>query len=314
VKIQCITNFSVIDEKKLIFLVNNDVGLSTSLDGPEEIHNKNRICLNLNSYKKTIHWIKKAFNYCSIREIQLTQQGKKGLLISKPGAIATITKDVLTKPKELVDLYVNYGFSNVALRPLTQIGFARNSWKKLSYSCDEFMDFYKTTVDYILHLNIKKKIFFAENIAKIKLQRILNPSDPGFTDDRNPCGGGIGQIAYDFNGDIYTCDEGRMIGREGDKIFKMGTVGKNNWEDLINSTACKSLCSVSCTDCSPGLDNHVYKPYIGLCPVKAYAETGQMQPNIFEMDYYKIQIKILDYLFEKIKDPQILKIFQEWIK
>ena len=41
---------------------------------------------------------------------------------------------------------------------------------------------------------------------------------------RSPCGAGVGQMGYNFDGKVYTCDEGRMIGRMGDPIFEIGDV------------------------------------------------------------------------------------------
>jgi hypothetical protein len=31
-------------------------------------------------------------------------------------------------------------------------------------------------------------------------------------------GAGIGQMSYYYNGNVYTCDEGRMMGESGDNI------------------------------------------------------------------------------------------------
>ena len=49
-------------------------------------------------------------------------------------------------------------------------------------------------------------------------------ADPNYLDIRSPCGAGIGQIAYSYDGKIYTCDEGRMLGGMGDDIFCIGNV------------------------------------------------------------------------------------------
>ncbi len=65
------------------------------------------------------------------------------------------------------------------------------------------------------------------------LDKVLNAHDPGYLDMRCPCGASIGQIAYNHNGDLYTCDEGRMIGWTGDDIFKTGNVFKDSYSSIM---------------------------------------------------------------------------------
>jgi hypothetical protein len=43
------------------------------------------------------------------------------------------------------------------------------------------------------------------------LKKMLTTSDPNYVDTRSPCGAVIGQVAYNFDGKIYSCDEGRMM-------------------------------------------------------------------------------------------------------
>ncbi len=57
-KIDLVSNLTLMTKKRLNFLIKNNVMICTSLDGPEEIHNKNRPWPNGNSYKETTRWIK----------------------------------------------------------------------------------------------------------------------------------------------------------------------------------------------------------------------------------------------------------------
>ncbi len=54
-----VTNLSLMDDEKLDFLVNNNVGICTSLDGPKFLHDKNRPMGIKSSYDETVKWIKK---------------------------------------------------------------------------------------------------------------------------------------------------------------------------------------------------------------------------------------------------------------
>jgi hypothetical protein len=59
---------------------------------------------------------------------------------------------------------------------------------------------------YIVEIN-KKGTLFKESISSIYLSKILTDRDPNYRDERSPCGAGIGQVAYNFDGKIYSCDE-----------------------------------------------------------------------------------------------------------
>jgi hypothetical protein len=75
-------------------------------------------------------------------------------------------------------------------------------------------------MEYIIELN-KRGVLFREQLTNIYLAKIFRPKDPNFMDNRSPCGACIGQVAYNYDGKIYSCDEGRMLGRMGDDNFMM---------------------------------------------------------------------------------------------
>lgn len=72
-------------------------------------------------------------------------------------------------------------------------------FKKLWYSWEEFIEFYKKSMDYILELN-KKWVEFRENLSTMYLSKILTDKDPNYLDERSPCGACIWQIAYNYDG------------------------------------------------------------------------------------------------------------------
>ena len=76
-----ISNFSLLDEKRLDFLASNGVSFCTSLDGPEGLHNKNRTYLGGNGHAEAVGWI---------RRIQ--EKIKAGARIDTPNAICTVTR------------------------------------------------------------------------------------------------------------------------------------------------------------------------------------------------------------------------------
>lgn len=296
-ELRLVSNFTEMDEEKMNYLFKKAVVFCTSLDGPEELHNQNRIYIEGNSYQIAIKWLKKLLkNY-------------KKYYIYQPGALTTVTSRSLPVYKQIIDQYVELGLDNIVLRPLTPLGMARKTWQQIGYSTSQFLEFYKKSLDYILELNLKKGLRFREMIATNMLTKILTDKDPNYFELRSPCGAGIGQMLYNYNGDIYTCDEGRMIDEE---TFKIGSVLTDSYNNIINNQTVRTICIASCLDNLP-CDNCAYKPYCGTCPVISYIESGNIFPQLPNNSRCQLNKGIFDYIFKKIQESdKIEKIFTEW--
>jgi len=290
-ELRLVSNFSLLDEKKMNYLFKKGVVFCTSLDGPEKLHNQNRIWLEGNSYQITVKWLK-----------QLLKEYKK-YYIYQPGALTTITRFSFPYWKEIINEYLKLGLDSIFLRPLNPLGMAKKTWQKIGYSPEEFLRFYKKSLDYILKLNLKNKVRFREITATNMAAKILTEEDPNYFELRSPCGAGIGQMLYNYNGKIYTCDEGRMLAEE---TFKIGDVWRNNYQDLINHPTVKTMCLASCLD-NLACDRCAYKPYCGTCPILNYAEFGNIFPQLPQSSRCQIYQGIFDYLFQKIKESDIIK-------
>jgi His-Xaa-Ser system radical SAM maturase HxsB len=296
-----VTNFSLMDKDKLDYLIKNNVGICTSLDGSKELHNKNRLFIGQgNSYDFVTNWLER------LKKEYL----KRSLKDRKASALITITKYSLPYWKEIIDEYVRQDINTIHLRFLNNLGDARNTWENISYSAEEFIDFWKKSMDYIIDLN-KKGVNIKERITGYILDKILNEGEPNYLEQRSPCGAVIGQLTYNYNGDIYTCDEARMIGED---IFKLGNVKSDSYKQLLTSNKSCGIISASINDCQI-CDACVYKPYCGICPVCNYAEQGSIIGKIPETARCKIYKAQFDYIFDKIlNDSEARKVFDKWIE
>lgn len=298
-KITIVTNLSFMTEAKLNFFRKNFVSLCTSLDGPKEIHNKNRPCPFGDSYSLTTRWIKK------IKE----EEKKPNYPFPPLFALPTITKFSLKYPKEIVDEYLKWGFWEIHLRNLSFLGRANLIKEKIGYSPKEFLSFWKEALRYILEIN-EKGVFFREREALILLQKILTDRDPHYTDLCSPCGAVFGQILYNFDGKILTCDEARMLNED---TFCLGKVKEAKYEEVINSQKAKTMILASCLDNLP-CDFCVYRPYCGVCPVKNFGYYRTLFPFLKETDWCQIKQGQLDFLFSLIEKPKYLEIFKRWLR
>ena len=215
--------------------------------------------------------------------------------------------------KEIVDNYIYLGLQSIFIRPLTPLGFAHDHWTEIGYSTDEFLEFYRNIIEYLLQLNLKGT-HCSEGHAVIFLKKILCQDPVNYMELRSPCGAGTGQLAYYYDGQIFACDEARMIYEMGDSSFKFGTVD-DRYSDLISKETCHAICSASILESIQGCCDCVYQPFCGTCPVINLA----MENNIFPKtphDYKcKIYGGILDVLFEIIKrnDPNEMLVLESWI-
>lgn len=291
-----VTNTLLLSDEMIAFFRVHKVSVSTSLDGDLRIHNYNRPqIVGGGTFEIVSGNIKKLHN--------------SGVPV---GAIQTTTKASLSSPKAIVDTYINLRLKSLFIRPLTPLGYAKEHWDTIGYTAEEFIYFYNEILDIILDYNMRG-IHIVEGHAAIFLRKILSQYSDNYMELRSPCGASIGQMAYYYDGNIYTCDEGRMIAEMGIPEFRLGDVEAENYDELMESQVCKITCQASILESIPNCCDCVYHPYCGVCPVVNYA----LENNIYsrEANNYKCKIYkgMLDAIFDRLDNTKIMEIFKSWI-
>ncbi|MCF7916190.1 MAG: His-Xaa-Ser system radical SAM maturase HxsB [Candidatus Omnitrophica bacterium] len=293
-----VTNLLLLDEKKLKFLINNNVRISSSLDGPGFIHDKNRVFANgRGSYKDVVNKIKMVKNEYKKRGI------KKNV-----GLLPTITKYSLSYYKEIIDEYLKQGQKSIALRYINKLGKGQKSWRDLGVSTEDFCSFWAKSVDYIIKLNKQgKKI--RERMLSVIAQKVLKKADPFYVDMMNPCGAGRSVLTYAPSGDVYTCDEARMLKSN---LFKIGNVVNDWYYEIMDSSVISDTMKSSLLEVWDS--KSPYKAWAGTCPVLNYAQQGSPVTKICSSRFNKIQEFQFRYFFDKIvNNEENLKIVKSWI-
>jgi hypothetical protein len=126
------SSLSEASNEVLHYCRDEQIKLSTSLDGPAFIHNANRPHPSNNSHALTIQNIARARDIIGTENV---------------AAVMTTTRLSLDHPKEIVDEYVKEGFRSIFLRPISPYGFAVKSRGKTGYEMDRFVRFYKTALE-----------------------------------------------------------------------------------------------------------------------------------------------------------------------
>lgn len=290
------TNGTLLTEDIILFFEKYSVSVSISLDGPAELQQYNR---PMNNGKNSFDYIQR-----------IIPELKKHNIFG--GAVLTTTNQSLGYWREIIDTYLKFGIKEIFIRPLTPLGFANDHWDQVGYNISEFLVFYREIMGYILDMN-RNGVFIRELHAMIFLRKIMCQMSDNYMELRSPCGATIGQVAYYYDGNIYTCDEGRMIAQMGDNSFCLGNVETHSYYDVVNCGSCKAVCRASILEALPGCSECAYLPYCGTCPATTYALENSLfsrTNNNYRCRTYK---GILDILFECLLEENNEEIFRSWL-
>ncbi len=263
-RLTIVSNLTMMNDEIVNYLIDNDVSICTSFDGPKIVHDANRIIhiregKEIGTYDKVVYWINKI-------NAMYKEKNKK----QKVNALMTITKNSLPYYKEIIDEYVKLGINMVDIRSLTYVGKALDEKSKsLLYTSDEFKEFYDKSLKYIEELKTKD-VFVTERTKQMYNKKVLEQKPTYHTDYESPCGAATGQIVYHSNGDIYTCHE--ALGRD---EFNLGNVFDDNWDTIFDKRETAKAILNSMLESNVKCDRCVFKPYCGTCMVENFYHFGK---------------------------------------
>jgi uncharacterized protein len=281
------TNLALLTDAILAFCRDHSVLISTSLDGPADLHNRNRPRPGGNSHALAVAGIQR------VREVL----GRDSV-----GALMTTMEASLDRVEDIVDEYMRLGLDGIFLRPLSPYGFAIKTKQFEKYDAGRWLDFYQRGLRYIIDIN-KRGVLFPEFYATLLLKRMLTDRPTGYVDLRSPAGIGLGALVYNYDGKVFASDEGRMLAEMGDRTFELGDLATNTYQSLIMSEKLIGLVSGSLTQCAPQCSTCAYEPHCGADPV--YHHATQADPiGIKPLSGFCTRQKgIMRGLFEMLEGP-----------
>jgi His-Xaa-Ser system radical SAM maturase HxsB len=295
------TNLAVATDDQLRWCREEGVSISTSLDGPAFIHNANRPRPGGDSYEKTIDGIHRARDIVGFENVS---------------ALLTTTTLSLKHPIEIVDEYVKQGFRSIFLRPISPYGFAvrpRRNWTK--YGMEEFLTFYKTALSHIIWLN-RSGVDLAEVYAKILLTKLITPFPTRYVDLDSPSGAAISAVIYNYDGDVYAADEGRMLAEMGDKTFRMGNAHLDDYRAIFRNETVAGLLAAGTAEGLPGCSECAVQPFCGADPIFHHKTQGDPIGHRPTSDFCLKNMTIIKHLLGLLDsgDQEIENIFFAWIR
>jgi uncharacterized protein len=293
------TNLSKATPEILEFCRDKKIALSTSLDGPEWLHNANRPRPGSDGHAKVIEGIALARSIIGPGSVD---------------ALMTTTRRSLKHAREIIDEYVSHGFHSIFLRSISPYGFAVKTRGKTGYLTDEFLEFYREGLSYILELN-RRGVEMTEIFAKILLTKILTPFPTGFTDLQSPAGLGIGAVVYNYDGDVYASDESRMLAEMNDKTFRLGNVHEDTYDAIFRSPTLRSMVAASVNESLPGCSDCAFQLYCGADPVFHHATQGDMMGHRPTSEFCRKNMAIINELLRYVDsgDKDVMRIFWGWV-
>lgn len=252
------TNLALLTDEVLSFCAEHCIQISTSLDGPADLHNRNRPRPGGNSHQLAADGIRR------VREALGPQM---------VGALMTTTAASLDRVEDIIDEYVRLDLGGIFLRPLSPYGFAVKTKQFAKYGIDEWLAFYERGLRYILDIN-KRGHYFPEYYAAVLLRRMLTDQSTGYVDLRSPAGIGLGALVYNYDGTVFASDEGRMLAEMGDRTFELGDLATDTYASVILSDKLVDLVSDSLAQCAPQCSTCAFQPHCGADPVFHHRTQG----------------------------------------
>ncbi len=274
-------------EEMCDFFRKHKVYLSTSIDGPAALHDRNRPIPGRNSYERTLGGIKLA----------RSQLGAEAV-----SALMTTTRESLAYPEDIIDEYVRLGFRDIFIRPLSAYGFAKRGQASLGYGLGEFLDFYERCLDRVLYWN-RQGVELREVYASIIFNKILSSFDAGYVDLQSPTGAGLSVLVYNYDGHVYPSDEARMVLESGDASLRLGPIG-TPLSKLLASPVQQDLLSASQPRTSPGCEDCAYNAFCGPNPVDSHAQHGTPFINARQTEHCQRHQSLFDLFFTRLRTAE----------
>lgn len=293
------TNLACATNEMLMYFRDEDVKVSTSLDGPPFLHNKNRPRPGNDSYERAIDGINRSRAILGSENV---------------AALMTTTASSLDYVEEIIDEYVRREFHTVFLRPISPYGFALKTRKHTGYEMEIFLDFYKRGLAHILDIN-RSGYRLAEIYTQILLSKILTPHATGYVDLQSPAGEAWNVLVYNYNGDVFASDESRMLAEMHDWTFRLGNVHRDTRRSLFTSESALRMFEASCNQSLAGCSDCAFQTYCGADPIYHHATQGDMYGHRPTSGFCQRNLETIKHLFSYIEEDntQVMGIFWSWL-
>ncbi|MGV8118189.1 MAG: radical SAM protein [Candidatus Xenobiia bacterium LiM19] len=261
------TNASLINEKDIEFFKKYDISVGVSLDGPEEIHNRNRVYKNgKGTYHDTIRGWK------LLREHRIN--GGILAVVERPEEYIAIAGHILSLGT------TGFRLNHMVCQGRGEVDMARVRERGEAFA-REFLDLLDFLADYA---KSRPGLFLDIWPLNIMLFHLVNDHRP-FMCMRSPCGAGSHGLGFAYNGDVYPCEQ--LVGLDRLKVGNINKCSSSLKQMLEESTVIEQVRSRTtsrmerCSRCP-------WRNFCGGgCTAEAFAVTGTLLREDVDCSFYE---------------------------
>lgn len=300
------SNLAGMSEDIAEWMLDNEVRLVTTLDGPAALHDGNLEWTGGASHADVVRWLE----YFARRYSELGRDPDEWHVEAR----LNTTRQALESIGEVLDEYSARALRTVNLRPLDSGSFAESTWQKIGYDHSQYLRLYRAALDAVIERN-RAGADIAEGLAVALATKVLSEDDPGIADVQSPCGFGTNLLAYDTAGRVFPCEEAQALNDAGDPTFLLGDVSGLSVSEIVRHPTVRAIAAASLLDTHPMYATRWNKPFCGLNPVRNYITQG----DLFGQERFCLESRVLDQsctrLFELLVDDgdaAAREIVQRW--
>ncbi len=275
------TNLQSISQEAFEFLSHADVTISTSFDGTQDLHRKQRMSSDeeMQGFLGNVRRFLERFGP------------------NKLSALPTLDPECLPSADELLDGYFDWGMSSIFLRPVANYGFARKAHDAQVIS-ENWYQFHQEVVAEMIQRNFQRGTHFEDYYLSLCLRRMLRSDINGHVDLRNPNLLGKDYIVVDYDGTFYPTDEARMLTRTGQIDLSVGHVSGGVDQNKLNT-----LNAYSSNFGDPDCDNCRHQAYCGRDVIDDLSRYGRIDLPRSETEFCKRHLYMFGLIEDLIQSP-----------
>lgn len=288
------SNAILVNDDYLDFFEENRFHIGSSLDGPEEIHDLNRVYGDgSGSFRDVWVGLQKIWE----RNKEIRRRKKEG---EKPfhmggGVITILTKRNIGRINEMYDFFKANNLS-FKINPLIRSGKACGNYEDMGIGPAEYGHALVQLFDRWFDET-------EEGIDVDPLSEILGDLMTGKSSSCSSCESCVdGFISVGPRGDVYPC--GRF---DGIKEYWLGNINESSLSQIINSETHMRMASRR----SDNITSCLVCPYRNICNSGCMHNAYMVRGKIEDNDYYCASYRILFEHIEKALDGELLKVKSE---
>lgn len=276
------THLRTLSPELLSLMEKYDLGISTSIDGPADIHTANRTG-NIKVTEQIFENVTRVIN----------EFGPERL-----SALPTVTKENYGRITEVIDLYADLGLTSIFLRPVNYQGFARKRHPDSIGEDEAWFATYRAALEHIFTRNLSNEHKITEFTLELALRRIFRPGENGHVDLRSPNPPGHDYAVIDYDGRLYPSDEARMVTRIGLVDLAIGDLASGFDQKKMDWLTWNQMNEVheTCQHCA-------FQAYCGIDVVDDIARYGRIDTVKEETRFCRSNMNLFQTVFSFLREP-----------